>query len=342
MSQKLVIRVKNAESLADASAKPPQTVTVYHWNRIIAAGCAAFALFAGAFWGVYRWSFATPPDASQTDLVAQNEPPVIANERPEQAVASTSVSLAAEDRREASVDSRAELPIDGPIIADAAPEVAAEPVVAPDPVAPESRLEERIVMAEPAAAGALPTTPEPEAPQQVQEAPQVQEESNSADATLAQEAQPEVETLEDVEQVDVAQDSEEESVDPTKRRHLETVSSGGEPVKIFSDAISRAQLTQELDDSEPTNALRNSIVMNDEGLLRIYLFTEMMDMTGQTLYHDWYRGDKRVARIRIRPHRSPMRASSSKFIDRHMLGQWTVKVTGPEGDILAEAAFSVN
>ncbi|MBU6953295.1 DUF2914 domain-containing protein [Hahella sp. HN01] len=336
MSQKLVIRVKNAESLADASAKPPQTVTVYHWNRIIAAGCVAFALFVGAFWGVYRWAFATPSDVAQTDLVAQSEHPVITDERPEQAAESTSVSLAAEEGREESVGGRVEMPIDEPVIADVAPETTAEPVVAPDPVAPESKLEERVVMAEPAAASALPTAPEPEVPLQVQE------ESNSADTTFAPKTAPEIDTLEDVEQVEVAQGSEEESVDPTRRRHLETVSSGGEPVKIFSDAISRAQLTQELDDSEPTNALRNSIVMNDEGLLRIYLFTEMMDMTGQTLYHEWYRGDKRVARIRIRPHRSPMRASSSKFIDRHMLGQWTVKVTGPEGNILAEAAFSVN
>ncbi|WLQ15744.1 DUF2914 domain-containing protein [Hahella aquimaris] len=311
MSQKLVIRVKNAESLADASAKPPQTVTVYHWNRIIAAGCVAFALFAGALWGVYRWAFTSPADVSQTDFVAQNEPSVITDERPEQAAESTSVSLAAEDKREEWVSGRAESTIDEPVIADATPEIPAEPVVAPDPVAPESTLEESVVIAEPA-------------------------------ATLAEEAPPEVETVEEVEVAQDMEDMQEDPVDPTKRRHLETVSSGGEPVKIFSDAISRAQLTQELDDSEPTNALRDSIVMNDEGLLRIYLFTEMMDMTGQTLYHEWYRDDKRVARIRIRPHRSPMRASSSKFIDRHMLGQWTVKVTGPEGNVLAEAAFSVN
>ncbi|ABC30750.1 conserved hypothetical protein [Hahella chejuensis KCTC 2396] len=333
MSQKLVIRVKNAESLADASAKPPQTVTVYHWNRIIAVSCIAFALFAGAVWGVYRWALPASADAPQTDFVAQSATSDRVEEPPGQAAELTLTSTAVEVGRDDGVEGRAESSIDESAVADATAETPAEPVIAPESVAQESKVEDSVSIAESSASDSLLTAPEPEAPVQMQE------EINSSDSATAQDIPPDLETLEEVE---TAQDLEEDPVDPTRRRHLETVSSGGEPVKIFSDAISRAQLTQELDDSEPTNALRDSIVMNDEGLLRIYLFTEMMDMTGQTLYHEWYRDDKRVARIRIRPHRSPMRASSSKFIDRHMLGQWTVKVTGPEGNILAEAAFSVN
>ncbi|WP_373284933.1 DUF2914 domain-containing protein [Marinobacter halophilus] len=76
--------------------------------------------------------------------------------------------------------------------------------------------------------------------------------------------------------------------------------------------------------------------MDSDGLIRIYLFTEIQGMKGQLHFHDWYLENERVARVEIRPSVDPMRASSAKYIDRHMLGDWRVEVVTEEGELLAK------
>lgn len=112
-------------------------------------------------------------------------------------------------------------------------------------------------------------------------------------------------------------------------------------VQLLSDHVFRAQLSTGLKEKEPTDQIPNALMMNSDGLIRIYLFTQIKGMKGQLLFHDWYLKDKRVARIRIRPSVDLMRASSAKFIDRHMLGDWRIEVVTEEGELLAKGAFSV-
>lgn len=112
-------------------------------------------------------------------------------------------------------------------------------------------------------------------------------------------------------------------------------------VKILSDHIIRAQMSTGLEEKEPIDEIPNVLTMDKDGLIRVYLFTEIQGLEDQLHFHDWYLENERVARVDIRPSVDPMRASSAKYIDRHMLGDWRVEVVTGEGELLATGAFSV-
>ncbi len=112
-------------------------------------------------------------------------------------------------------------------------------------------------------------------------------------------------------------------------------------IKLHSDHVIRAQLSTGLEEKEPIDEIPNVVTIDSDGLVRIYLFTEIQGMEGQLHFHDWYLEDERVARVEISPSVDSMRASSAKYIDRHMAGDWRVEVVTAEGELLAKGEFSV-
>lgn len=112
-------------------------------------------------------------------------------------------------------------------------------------------------------------------------------------------------------------------------------------VEVLSDRLVHAQLSNRLINRKPLDQAPAVIPMNEQGLVTVYFYTELQDMQGKTLYYNWYREDKRVARVRARPQRALTRAYTSKFIDRYMLGHWRVELTSAEGEPLARAEFEV-
>ena len=114
-----------------------------------------------------------------------------------------------------------------------------------------------------------------------------------------------------------------------------------DPIQVHSEHIVRAQLTPALEDKGPTERLGSTIQMNERGLIRVYLFTELKGLSNRRVYYDWYHEDERQARVTVRPSLEQMRASSSKFIDRHTTGRWQVIVRLSDDTVLASAAFDV-
>ncbi|SFM33284.1 DUF2914 domain-containing protein [Marinobacter zhejiangensis] len=112
-------------------------------------------------------------------------------------------------------------------------------------------------------------------------------------------------------------------------------------VELLAPGLVRAQLTWELEDKEPVDVLPHQLVMNEEGPLRVFLFTETEGLKNQVHFHEWYLNDERVARVRILPYSDHMRASSSKFIGRGMTGDWRVDVVLASGERLATGTFVV-
>lgn len=112
-------------------------------------------------------------------------------------------------------------------------------------------------------------------------------------------------------------------------------------IKLLSDHVIRAQLSTGLEEKEPIDEIPNVLTMDSDGLIRIYLFTEIQGMEGQLHFHDWYLENEQVARVEIRPSVDPMRASSAKYIDRNMVGDWRVEVVTEGGELLAKGEFSV-
>lgn len=113
-------------------------------------------------------------------------------------------------------------------------------------------------------------------------------------------------------------------------------------VTILSEEhVVRAQITPLVEFKEPVGVSPAVISMDTSGLIKVYFFTELRDLKGQKIFYDWYRNGERQARVFVRPYNNVMRASSSKFIDQHMVGQWQVKVHSEGGTPLAEGTFEV-
>lgn len=114
-------------------------------------------------------------------------------------------------------------------------------------------------------------------------------------------------------------------------------------ITFLTPGIVRAQLTHLLDnEKKPTDVLGSNIRMSDEGLIRVYLYTEIEGLAGKTLYHSWSLNGERMARVRIPVVSNSYRASSSKFIDRMMLGEWQVVIADEGGNRYVEVAFTVS
>lgn len=135
----------------------------------------------------------------------------------------------------------------------------------------------------------------------------------------------------------------ERSVDENQEQDAEeaTVIGPIDPIQVHSEHILRAQLTPALEDKGPTERLGSTIQMNERGLIRVYLFTELEGLSNRRVYYDWYHEDERQARVTVRPSLEQMRASSSKFIDRHTTGRWQVIVRLSDDTVLASASFDV-
>jgi len=102
--------------------------------------------------------------------------------------------------------------------------------------------------------------------------------------------------------------------------------------------IARAQLTRAIKGREPIDKLPN-VLYSDEKITRLYYFTELKDMRGRRVTHQWeYRG-KVMARIQFRIGGNHWRTYSSKYLNRSMFGDWKVLVTDEQGQVLHTEAF---
>lgn len=113
------------------------------------------------------------------------------------------------------------------------------------------------------------------------------------------------------------------------------------PVTILHEGIETAELAHWLKDGKPDDTLGYEVAMSDEGIIKVILYTEMNNLRGTKLFHDWYRGDKRMARVKIPVNAAQQNSHSSKFINKQMTGEWTVKVVDEEGELFAQANFVV-
>jgi len=113
------------------------------------------------------------------------------------------------------------------------------------------------------------------------------------------------------------------------------------PVKILDTHIKKAQLSSDLIKGMPIDALSSQVFMSDEGIIRVHLYTEMEDLRGQNLFHHWYLNGVKQARVRIPINHNHQRSSSSKFINKQMLGKWVVQVLDEQGKAYIEVNFEV-
>lgn len=112
-------------------------------------------------------------------------------------------------------------------------------------------------------------------------------------------------------------------------------------VAVQSSKVEHAQLSLAMRKLKPVGNLPESISLGAKPLVTVYFFTAYKNLQGQLLRHEWYLGDKPVARVQSRLTEPSQDTYSSKTIDKHMLGDWKVKAVTQSGKVLAVGEFQV-
>lgn len=112
-------------------------------------------------------------------------------------------------------------------------------------------------------------------------------------------------------------------------------------VELLHPGLSKLVLRHTLADGKPLPPFGYQVDMPKEGIIKVVLDAQMNNLKGQVTYHEWYRGDKRMARVKIPVNVAKQSSYSSKFINQQMRGDWLVKVLDQDAKLLGQARFRV-
>ena len=119
--------------------------------------------------------------------------------------------------------------------------------------------------------------------------------------------------------------------------HIASVAIGA---KIDTDKVSRAVLTPDFVDREPVNVLKNDVKLAQISS-SLSFFSELRNMQGQTVRHQWYYQDQQLASIELAVSSPRFRTYSTKNIMPEQLGDWRVEVIDADGNLLAQKEFRI-
>lgn len=112
-------------------------------------------------------------------------------------------------------------------------------------------------------------------------------------------------------------------------------------VELLHPGLSQLVLRHTLADGKPLPPFGYQVEMPAEGIIKVVLDAQMNNLKGTVTYHEWYRGDKRMARVKIPVNVAKQSSYSSKFINQQMRGDWLVKVLDQNAKLLGQARFRV-
>jgi hypothetical protein len=210
------------------------------------------------------------------------------------------------------------------------------------------------VMQQPTAADTVsPSELEPASPQLQELAIQVVEQKQDVEAPADEQpltSDLETETTAQAEAIDEASPVlEEENRDEpiviaknsdvqqqfSQSAHIASLAIGA---KIDTDKVSRAVLTTDVVDREPVNVLKNDVKLS-EITQSLSFFSELKNMQGQTVRHQWYYQGTQLASIELAITSPRFRTYSTKNIMPEQLGEWRVEVVDAQGTLLAQKEF---
>jgi len=100
--------------------------------------------------------------------------------------------------------------------------------------------------------------------------------------------------------------------------------------------ITRAMFTNTVVDREPKDTLTN--LTNDA--TQVYFFTELHDLAGQTVTHQWEYNGKVMFEKKFDVGAARWRVFSAKTLDPSWLGEWKVSVLDAQGGTLGVNTFT--
>lgn len=100
--------------------------------------------------------------------------------------------------------------------------------------------------------------------------------------------------------------------------------------------VTRSQFTSEVKNLEPRDSL--TALSNDK--TRVVYFTEIQDMTGQTVMHRWEYNGKVMAEVPFKVGAARWRVYSTKTLDTSWIGEWKASVVDSAGSSLSVNTFT--
>jgi len=106
--------------------------------------------------------------------------------------------------------------------------------------------------------------------------------------------------------------------------------------KLAAGTVARATFTKGITEREPVDTISTL----GTGSKKIYYFSELRDMAGQTVTHRWEYGGKIMAEVPFTVNGNRWRVYSSKNLEESWQGEWKVSVIDQSGGTLAVNTFS--
>ncbi|MCF6204342.1 MAG: DUF2914 domain-containing protein [Methylococcaceae bacterium] len=129
---------------------------------------------------------------------------------------------------------------------------------------------------------------------------------------------------------------------PLIKRNNKTIKSSQEYSETTDKTIiSRALLTNALIDREPVDNIISFVKVSRQKDTKINYFTEIINMNGKVLYHQWLWEGQMEFNKKISIKGPRWRVSTKKFIPFSKPGTWLAKLVNEEGTVLNEIKFEV-
>jgi hypothetical protein len=101
-------------------------------------------------------------------------------------------------------------------------------------------------------------------------------------------------------------------------------------------SVARAIITTEIMDREPVDSI--DTLSNDHN--QVFFFTELENLSGQTITHRWEYAGETMAEVPLEIGAARWRTYSSKTLHQGWLGEWKVSVIDEEGRELSSTTFN--
>jgi hypothetical protein len=141
--------------------------------------------------------------------------------------------------------------------------------------------------------------------------------------------------------------SEVNGVDKADKKVFETIVDEKSQASLvavqpkYSEQVVRSQLTNRVTNNEPIDMISSPIMAEKDNVRRLSYFTELKDMSGKIIYHNWiYKGES-VFRKKVNINGNRWRVTTQKKLNNSLLGDWKVTLTDMDGYILDEINFKV-
>lgn len=118
---------------------------------------------------------------------------------------------------------------------------------------------------------------------------------------------------------------------PSSETQSANVEPGMEQAGFSQGSVIRSAFTSEISDREPIDTLNE--ISNDS---KVYFFTELRDMSGQTAIHRWEHEGEVKAEVEFKVGGPRWRVWSSKSFNPEWTGEWKVSVVNGANQVINE------